>query len=100
MTDAPERMTAIFECDLRTIAGNPHHIDTTFGRAVTLSIGDLSQELDAALAERDALEKAAIGAMTIINGALDTCATEATLRRDIRAAVVVIRAALSEGEKP
>ena len=57
MTDTPqppERMTAVFECDLRLIEGNPHKIDTPFGRAVVLFRGDLAKDHAAALAERDA----------------------------------------------
>lgn len=42
--EATKFMTAVFQCDLRSVRGNPHRIDTPFGCAEAVAIGNMLEE--------------------------------------------------------
>lgn len=41
---ANKRMTCVFDYDVKSFKGNPHHADTPFGRPVIINDGDLAAE--------------------------------------------------------
>lgn len=41
-----EGFTAFFRCDIRKIKENPHHIETPFGKATIIGVGDIFTERD------------------------------------------------------
>ncbi len=43
---AAARMTCVFEMNVRTFNGNPHHTETPFGKPVIVSDGDLAARVD------------------------------------------------------
>ena len=47
------RMTAVFECDIQKIEGNPFHIETPFGKAISVGIGDAFSEIEELEARAD-----------------------------------------------
>ncbi len=42
----PQGCTIFFECDIRQFKGNPFHVETPFGRPVTIAVGDVFEERD------------------------------------------------------
>lgn len=50
-----ERMTCVFECDVRSYKGNPFHASTPFGKPVVVSDSDLAAEHDMQEDRADAL---------------------------------------------
>ena len=58
------RMTAVFECDLGAFQGNPHLVDTPFGRPLALGIGNhLEQAADPSDPMQDERVKALVEAL-------------------------------------
>ena len=53
-----ERMTAVFDYDVRKFPTNPHQTDTPFGKAVCISRGDLCKKVDDIRVHRNALSAA------------------------------------------
>ena len=58
-----KRMTCVFDCDVRSLLGNPHQIDTPFGRPIVIHDGDLAAECDQLEVEADALGTVLAGAL-------------------------------------
>ena len=48
-----KRMTCVFDCDVRSIKGNPFHLETPFGRPIIIDDGNLAVECEQL---REALE--------------------------------------------
>lgn len=51
-----DRMTAVFPTNLRSLYDNPFWLDTPFGRAISLSTGDILMERDFLEEEKNRLE--------------------------------------------
>lgn len=71
MSQHPERtswFTAVFNGDLRAFKTNPHKVETPFGRAHVLGIGDAFAEIDAKVSEIERLTaelKEAVGLLRV-----------------------------------
>lgn len=58
--EAPKQMTAVFNCNLREFVGNPHLVETEFGTAQIVGIGNAFDERDGLEQQRDDLLDALI----------------------------------------
>lgn len=52
----PTYVTMVFKYDIRQFVGNPHDVETPFGKPVAIGIGDAFTERDAIEAELNELK--------------------------------------------